>query len=80
MRDTLTIPPDLRSEIEQVAESIGESKATVVRLAIRAGLPSVAQGSARPEGYFADAVAAIPDEWIALAEATLEWPQPEPPA
>ena len=53
-----------------MAEIIGQSKSTVLRLAIRAGLPTLAQQAQRPEGYFASAYENYPAERAALEEAS----------
>ena len=47
----------MESELEKAVDQIKEKPATVLRLAIRAGLPLVAGRfqAPRPEGYFADA-------------------------
>ena len=45
-----------RARVDKTSSLIREKPATVIRLAIRAGLPVVANRfqSPRPEGYFAD--------------------------
>ena len=47
----------LAAEVEQAASLVGEKPATILRLAIRAGLPTVTNRfqAPRPEGYFAGA-------------------------
>jgi len=53
----------LTSDVEHAASLVHEKPATVIRMAIRAGLPSVVsrfQGQ-RPEGYFADAYPLLED-------------------
>ena len=57
MRTSLCLDRDLSEEVEQTAALVREKPATVIRLAIRAGLPLVANRfqAPRPEGYFADA-------------------------
>ncbi len=56
MKRSVDLDADLASEVDKTCALIREKPATVIRLAIRAGLPVVANRfqSARPEGYFAD--------------------------
>ncbi|HEV2391081.1 MAG TPA: hypothetical protein VG146_01825 [Verrucomicrobiae bacterium] len=57
MKRSVDLDEDLAAEVEKAAELVREKPATVIRLAIRAGLPSVTSRfqAPRPEGYFADA-------------------------
>ena len=57
MRTSLCLDAELSGEVEQTAALVREKPATVIRLAIRAGLPLVASRfqAPRPDGYFADA-------------------------
>jgi len=57
MKTSVDLDEDTQTEVEKTVELIREKPATVLRLAIRAGLPLVASRfqAARPEGYFADA-------------------------
>jgi hypothetical protein len=57
MRTSLCLGRDLSKEVDHTAALVREKRATVIRLAIRAGLPLVASRfqAPRPEGYFADA-------------------------
>jgi len=48
MRSSLTLPDDLAAEIERTADALKESQATILRLAIRAGLPVIAERAPRP--------------------------------
>lgn len=48
MRTSLTIPDDLEVEIQRRAEMLKEKPATILRLALRAGLPTVGEASSRP--------------------------------
>ena len=56
MKRSVDLDEDLASEVDKTSSLIREKPATVIRLAIRAGLPVVANRfqSPRPEGYFAD--------------------------
>jgi hypothetical protein len=57
MRTSLSLDSDLEKEVEATASLVREKPATVIRLALRAGLPVVASRfqAARPVGYFASA-------------------------
>jgi hypothetical protein len=57
MKRSVDIDDELAAEVDSAASLLREKPGTVLRLAIRAGLPAVTsqfQGP-RPEGYFADA-------------------------
>ena len=56
MKRSVDLDEDLASEVDKTSSLIHEKPVTVIRLAIRAGLPVVANRfqSPRPEGYFAD--------------------------
>jgi hypothetical protein len=56
MKRSVDIDEDLASEVDRTSSLIHEKPATVIRLAIRAGLPVVANRfqNPRPDGYFAD--------------------------
>ena len=56
MKRSVDIDEDLASEVDKTSSLIHEKPDTVIRLAIRAGLPVVASSfqSPRPNGYFAD--------------------------
>ena len=56
MKRSVDLDDGLASEVEQAAAQIHEKPATVIRMAIRAGLSSVTSRFqvSRPEGYFAD--------------------------
>ena len=56
MKTSIDIDPDLAAEVEKTVSLVREKPATVLRLAIRAGLPLVASRfqAPRPNGYFAD--------------------------
>jgi hypothetical protein len=57
VKTSVDLDPDTQAEVERTVELIREKLATVLRMAIRAGLPIVANRhqASRPEGYFADA-------------------------
>jgi len=57
VRTTIDLDPDLEKGVAKAVKTIGEKQATVLRMAIRLGLPViVAQHQVhRPEGYFASA-------------------------
>ncbi len=56
MKTSIELDEQLSKEVEKVVSLIGEKPATVIRMAVRAGLPLVANRfqAARPEGYFSD--------------------------
>jgi hypothetical protein len=56
MKTSVELDDDLAAEVEKMVDLVKEKPATVLRMAIRAGLPVVANRfqSPRPEGYFAD--------------------------
>ena len=57
MRLSVDLDEAMADEVRRIVSLVREKQATVLRLAIRAGLPLVANRFqvARPEGYFADA-------------------------
>jgi hypothetical protein len=56
MRTSIDIDSELEKELAHATSITREKKATLIRLALRAGLPVVINRfqSPRPEGYFAD--------------------------
>lgn len=56
MKTSIELDEELAAEVEKMVDLVKEKPATVLRLAIRAGLPLVANRfqAPRPEGYFAD--------------------------
>jgi hypothetical protein len=56
VKRSLDLDDDLAAEVDKAASLVREKPATVMRLAIRAGLPAVTNRfqAPRPEGYFAD--------------------------
>ena len=76
MQTTIDLDEELLGEVTRARALVQESQASVIRMAIRAGLPLVT-GEApqhRPEGYFADAYPGS-DERLALEAAMVEMPQ-----
>ncbi len=57
MKTSVDLDDDLVLEVNKTVDLIKEKSATVLRMAIRAGLPLVANRFqvTRPDGYFADA-------------------------
>ena len=57
VKRSIDLDDELAAEIDQAASLVREKPATIMRLALRAGLPSVTNRfqAARPDGYFADA-------------------------
>jgi hypothetical protein len=55
MRISIRLDQELAAEVERTVDLCGEKPATILRLAIRAGLPLVIRQfmAARPPGYFA---------------------------
>ena len=70
VKTVIDLDDDLMSEVEKTVSLIHEKAATVIRLAIRAGLPVIANRfqAPRPEGYFA-ADYPLPDEVLKLEAA-----------
>lgn len=63
VKTSVDLDPDLVLEVSKTVDLVKEKSATVLRMAIRAGLPLVANRfqATRPEGYFADAYPSSPD-------------------
>jgi len=57
MKTSVDLDAETQKELKRVTDLVKEKPATVLRLAIRSGLPVVASRfqAPRPEGYFADA-------------------------
>lgn len=70
MKTSVDLDPDTQAEVDKAVESIREKPATVLRMAIRAGLPIVVNRhqAERPEGYFADAYP-LPEERLEAEKA-----------
>ena len=81
MRASVTIDRELAKELKEAELLTRESKSTIMRLAIRAGLSSVVGRfqSPRPAGYFADYYAKRDPERrrleIAYAKALRQHPE-----
>jgi hypothetical protein len=75
----LCLDAELSGEVEQTAALVREKPATVIRLAIRAGLPLVASRfqAPRPAGYFADAYPLPKERQELEAAMALEPQKPE---
>lgn len=71
MKTSVKLDDELSAEVERTVPLIREDTATVLRMAIRAGLPLVANRfqSPRPEGYFGDAYKRPRKEQIELEDA-----------
>jgi len=71
MRTSLNLDDEISAEVEKTVSLIHEDTATVLRMAIRVGLPIVQNRfqSPRPEGYFRDAYQNIRPEQIELEAA-----------
>ena len=70
MKRSIDLDDDLAAEVDQAAALIREKPATIIRLAIRAGLPSVSSRfqTPRPEGYFKNAYP-LPADRLQLEKA-----------
>jgi hypothetical protein len=70
VKRSVDIDEDLAADIDQVATLVREKPAVVMRLAMRAGLPSVSSRfqAPRPEGYFKDDYP-LPQDRLALEKA-----------
>lgn len=57
VKRSIDLDDQLAAEVDQAASLVREKPATIIRLAIRAGLPAVTNRfqAPRPDGYFADA-------------------------
>jgi hypothetical protein len=74
MKRSVDLDEELSDEVARTASLVGEKPATILRLAIRAGLPVITnrfQGP-RPEGYFADTYRRWPKQRIRFEEAMAE--------
>ena len=70
MKRSVDLDDTLAADVEQAAALVHEKPATVIRLAIRAGLPSVVSRfqAQRPEGHFAECYP-LPDDRLRLEDA-----------
>ena len=71
MKRSVDLDDALAADVDKAASLIREKPATVIRLAIRAGLPAVTSRfqAPRPEGYFAEAYRDYPKERLDLEAA-----------
>ena len=71
MKRSIDLDEELAAEVDKAASLVGEQPATIIRLAIRAGLPAVTERfrGPRPEGYFEDAYRDYPQERLELEAA-----------
>jgi hypothetical protein len=72
VKTSIDLDQELADEVERTVSLIREKPATILRLAIRAGLPLIASRfqSPRPEGFFASAYEDYPAERAALESAS----------
>ena len=77
MRTSVDLDPELASELDRTVDLVKEKPATVLRLAIRAGLPLVAARHQVPrsDGYFADAYEKMPADRRAFERAVAKGKQ-----
>jgi len=70
VKRSIDLDDDLVADIDKAATLVREKPATVIRLAIRAGLPAVSNRfqAPRPEGYFKDDYP-LPDDRLLLEKA-----------
>jgi hypothetical protein len=81
MKTTVDLDHELVAEVKRTVSLMREKPATVLRMAIRAGLPIVANRhqAPRPDGYFADLYRNCPKERLRfeeqMAKATIQTPE-----
>jgi hypothetical protein len=71
MKTSVDLDDELAAEVERTVSLTREKPATVLRMAIRAGLPIVANRhqAPRPEGYFAETYRRWSKERLELEDA-----------
>lgn len=71
MKTSVNLDAETAKEVLQTVSLVREDTATVLRMAIRAGLPIVANRFqvSRPEGYFAEAYKKARPEQVTLENA-----------
>ena len=71
MKTSIDLDDELAAEVRETVSVTREKPATVLRMAIRAGLPVVRNRlqAPRPEGYFSDAYRNYPKERLQLEAA-----------
>ena len=77
MKTSVFLDDELAGQVKRASSQVGKDEATVLRLAIRAGLPLVATPvpATRPEGYFAADYEKMSAERVAFEEAMGQQPQ-----
>lgn len=77
MKTSVFLDEELAVEVKKTSSLVGEDQATVLRMAIRAGLPVVASSfqPPRPEGYFKSDYEQRDPEREQLEEAMSKMPQ-----
>jgi hypothetical protein len=77
MKTSVYLDDELASEVKKTTSLVGEDQPTILRMAIRAGLPVLANcfQAPRPEGYFRSAYQRRDTEREKLEEAMLKIPQ-----
>jgi len=77
MKTSVILDDELAGEVEKTSSLVGENQATILRMAIRAGLPAVASRfqAPRPDGYFKNAYRRRDPERENLEAAMLKVPQ-----
>ncbi len=70
MKTSIDLDEDLTAKVQHTVSLIGEKPATVIRMAIRVGLPLIESRfqAPRPEGYFAQDYP-LPQDRLALEDA-----------
>lgn len=76
MKTSIELDDATMAEVQTTANLIREKPATVIRLAVRAGLAAVTNRyqATRPDGYFKDAYP-LPEEMLQLEKAMTKAPQ-----
>jgi len=71
MKTSVDLDAELQAELERTTSLVREKPATVLRMALRAGLPVVANRfqAPRPAGYFADAYRNYPNQRVEMEDA-----------
>ena len=81
MKTSVDLDEDLAAEVERTVSLTHEKPATILRMAIRAGLPVVANRfqAPRPDGHFTEAYRKAPKERLEfedkMAKATVQKPE-----
>jgi hypothetical protein len=77
MKTSVYLDDELASEVKKTTSLMGEDQPTILRMAIRAGLPVLAHclQAPRPEGYFKSAYQCRDQAREKLEAAALKFPQ-----